>query len=185
MEDIQITETPKSGSKFATGIKYGIIAGIVYILLILIRYLFLDYNPMIFTGAMLISYIIIIVFFIMAAIERKKELGGYADLKDLFAPVFIVILFAEVCYAVFNYIYLNFIDPDFFNHFMQTTMEYVKKMGGSTDAISKQMDKMEAQNAEKMSVLHALMGLGMWIIIDSVIGILIALIIRKPRPAQF
>lgn len=185
MEDLELTSPQKQESKFAIGIKYGLIASVVYVLLILIRYLFLADNPMIFTGAMFFSYVIILVFFVVAAMEKKKSLGGYADFKDLFTTIFIVILFAELSYTIFNYIYLNFIDPDFFTGFMQSTKDYVNKMGGSVEALNEQMAKMKAQNAQKMSISNSLNGLGIWILVDSIIGFLIALIIRKPRPTPF
>lgn len=180
MEDMEIKEARPP--RFATGIKYGVLAAVVYVLLLLIRYLFCSGNPLVFSGTIFLSYLVIILFFVLAAVARKKELGGYADIKDLFGTIFIVILFSELAYSIFNYIYLNFIDPEFFNNFIQTTIEYVKKMGGNMDAVNQQMDKLQEQNKLSSSIPRTFSGMLTWIVVDSIIGIIVALIIRKPKP---
>jgi NADH:ubiquinone oxidoreductase subunit 6 (subunit J) len=173
-----------STSKFATGIKYGVITGIVYVLLLLIRYMFCASTPFLFTGVMFVSYLVVIVFFVMAAKARKKELGGYAEIKELFQTVFVTILIAELFYTLFTYIYLNFIDPAFMERFMQNTVEYVKRIGGSEASIEAQVEKMKDQGEQQRSVTSMITGYAIWVVVDSIIGILIALALKKPRPTS-
>src|SRR5690606_35021317 len=139
-------------------------------------------SPVFFTGAMLFSYVVILAIYVMAGLTRKKELGGYADVKELFQTIFIVILIAELAYGLFNYIYLNFIDPEFFNRYMETTREYHQRIGGDVERMDDQIEKLKEQNEIRASVSTTLLGIATWIIVDSIIGLLIALIIRKPKP---
>lgn len=170
-------------SKFSVGIKFGIIAGLLYMVLLLIRYMFFSGNPMVFTATMFISYLIIVSLFAQAAFARKKQLGGFADIKTLFGTIFIVILFAEVCYAFFNYFYLNVIDPTFFDRYLESTMNYLKNMGGNEDVLNQQIDKVQGQMEQSGSLTYNLLGIGTWVVVDSIIGIILALVIKKDKPA--
>ncbi len=66
----------KPTSNVATGIKFGIAAGIAYMLMLTLRYMFFAVNPMILGFAAICAYIVLVVFFIVAAHYRKKELGA-------------------------------------------------------------------------------------------------------------
>jgi hypothetical protein len=61
-------------------------------------------------------------------------------------------------------------------------MEYVKKMGGNMDAVNQQMDKLQKQNELRSSIPKTFSGMLFWIVVDSIIGMIVALIIRKPKP---
>lgn len=167
--------------KFGQGLKFGIIAGVIYILLLLIRYLFFGGNPMIFTGTMFVSYLIILFFFFQAGLARRKEKGGYADIKDIFSNIFIAIVITEFCYGAFNYIYLNYIDPGFYTHFLESTLNYVRQMGGSEEAINQQIEKMQSERDQSKMFSNALLGFATWVIIDSIIGLIFALVLKKEK----
>lgn len=169
-------------SKFGTGIKYGAITAVVYVLLLLVRYMFCGFSPVIFTGAMIVTYMVVLVFFLMAGMARRKELGGYAEVKEIFQTIFIVVLFAEIAWTLFSYIYLNFIDPGFMERFMQNTLEYVKKMGGSEVSIEAQMDKITEQKEQQRSIASYLSGLAIWIVVDSLLGLIIAYALKRKKP---
>jgi len=174
--------SPEKPSALALGLKMGILTALVYVVLLLLRYMFLSYNPMVFTGSVVISYLIILVFYGITAWQRRKDLGGYAEIRDLFGAVFICILITEVVYCLFNYIYLNYIDPDFFAKFQQSTIEYIKRVGGDSMKVQQQIDKFKGQKGASGSVLSTIIGLGQWLIIDSILGLLISLAFRKVKP---
>lgn len=173
---------PQKPSASALGLKMGIITALVYVILLLLRYMFLSYNPMVFTGSMIISYFVILFFYGITARQRRKDLGGFADIRDLFGAVFICILITEVVYCLFNYIYLNYIDPNYVAAFQQSTIEYIKKVGGDSMKVQQQIDKFKGQEAASSSILSTIMGLGQWLIIDSILGLLISLAFRKVKP---
>ena len=170
----------KPGSNFATGIKFGIAAGITYILMLLLRYMFFGVNPLSLGIMSFLAYIILVIFFIVAANYRKKELGGYADVKQLFQTIFIVIVIAEVCYSLFNYIYLTFIDPTYLERFVQNTEEWMEKMKMPEEQMDKLRDQLSGQ--KKTGIGTILMGFCQAIVIDSIIGLIISFIMKKKKP---
>ena len=183
MGNTEVTDSLNQPSKFGTGIKFGIIAAVVYVLLLLVRYMFFNNNPIVFTGTIFVSYLIILSIYVQAAFARRKELGGYVRIKELFSTVFVVVLITEVTYAVFNFIYLNYIDPGFFPHFQQVTVEYMRSKGVGDEALNHQIEKFDDQMKQMKSITNTLRGLATWIIVDSIIGFLISLFIKKDKPA--
>lgn len=172
----------KPTSNYATGIKFGIAAGIVYILMLVLRYMFFGVNPLTLGVMAFLAYIILIVFFIVSARYRKKELGGYADVKQLFQTIFIVILIAEICYSVFNYIYLKYIDPTYLDRFVQNTQEWMEKMKLPEEQMDKMRESLDVQKTTGMKTI--LIGFAQAVVIDSIIGLIIAFIMKKQRPVS-
>ncbi len=169
-------------SNFATGIKFGIAAGVTYILLLVLRYMFFGVNPLSLGIVSFLSYLVLIVFFIVAANYRRKELGGYADVKQLFQTIFIVILIAEVCYSLFNYIYLTFIDPTYIERFVQNTEEWMEKMKLPEAQMEEMRTKLAGQKQSSFSTV--MLGFCQAIVIDSIIGLIVAFLMKKQRPAS-
>jgi hypothetical protein len=170
----------KPSSNFATGIKFGIAAGIIYILMLTLRYMFCDGNPFIFGIAATFSYIIFIILLIIAANFRKKELGGYADTRQLFQTIFMVILIAEICYSLFTYIYLTFIDPSFLERFVQNTEIWIEKIKMPEEQAEKMREQLAGQ--KKSGIGTILLGFCQALVIDSIVGLIIAFIMKKKKP---
>lgn len=169
-------------SNFATGVKFGIAAGITYILLLVLRYMFFGVNPLSLGVVAFLSYLVLVVFFVVAANYRKKELGGYADIKQLFQTIFIVILIAEVCYSLFNYIYLTVIDPTYLERFIQNTEEWMEKMKLPEAQMEEMRTKLSGQKQTSFSTV--MLGFCQAIIIDSIVGLIVAFVMKKQRPAS-
>ncbi|MFM7838073.1 MAG: hypothetical protein ACKO6K_00780, partial [Chitinophagaceae bacterium] len=59
-----------------TGIRYGLIGGFTYILLTYLLYTFTPENPMRFFLYKFLTYSVILVLYVLAARERRRNLGG-------------------------------------------------------------------------------------------------------------
>ena len=168
-------------NKFAVAIKNGVIAGLVYVLSLTLLYMFGYHNPLLFSVYKLAIYLIVIGIFSWAGFERKKELGGYADFKTIFQTVLICIVITEIIYALYNYIYLNYIEPEFLNKFKQALMNYLSGKGLTQDQIDTQMEKMDSRMGEP-NLKNTFIGIGIWIVIDSIFGLIISSILKKEKP---
>src|SRR5689334_13380482 len=108
------------------GAKWGAIIGFVYCLLLLLRYKtgsnFLMFSIWIFVG-----YIIVLVLLLIAGFNLRKQLGGYVELKDAFKALFLAVLIFELFYALFNFIYIKYVDPGFFQRLKDSTEEFLIK----------------------------------------------------------
>ena len=114
-------------SKYSNGLRFGLITGLLYIVLLFLRYNFFAGSPVSFGLFAVVSYLVILMMYLFTGIFRKKELGGYGDLKEIFQSIFIAILITEVVYIIFNLIYIKFVDPAFWENFKATTCYSLKR----------------------------------------------------------
>lgn len=163
----------------ATGIKFGIIAAVVYILCLYIKFRLFDASLVTFSLAATAAYILFIVLCIFAAFTRKKQLGGYIDIKDLFQTIFLVIIIAECFYAGFNYIYLTYIDPGFFDRLAENTRKWGEQTGRANQQLEELVKSIKAQKGTTLGTV--LLGLARSVVLDAIIGIVIAFILKKPQ----
>src|SRR5688572_7068483 len=119
----------KEGSIYSTGLKFGAIGALAYCILLFLRYSFFADSPLQFAIVSAISYLIILVIYFFAGRARRSELGGHATFKEIFQTIFIAIVITEVVYAAFSFIYIKYIDPDFFNNFKNATLEFLERSG--------------------------------------------------------
>ena len=167
-------------SKYSMGLRFGFITGLVYAILLFLRYNFFATSPLSFGIFALVSYLMVLVLYLFAGVSRKKELDGYADFKDIFRTIFIVIIITEAVYVIFNAIYLKYIDPSFFDNFKAVTRNFLEKSGLTQDQIDDKMKGFDDTN-KNMEPMGQLKGFGTWVIIDSIIGMIYAAILRKKK----
>lgn len=169
-------------SRYRTGIVSGIIAAICCIALIVCRYKYFGSNPQELGFATAAGFGVLIVIFFITAAVRRKELGGYATLKELFGTLFITILIAELAFAVFNYIYLCYIDPGFLARFAQGSEAWMQQTHVAEQHIAEFRKQMAAQDPRSLSVLA--FGFARAVIVDSIAGIVIAFFMKKNKPSS-
>jgi hypothetical protein len=167
-------------SKYKTGVRFGLIIGLVYAVLLLLRYKFFAGSPISLGVFAMASYLVVLILFLFAGISRKKELDGYADFKDIFQTIFISILITEAIYVIFNSIYLKWVDPSFFDNLREVTRNFLETKGLSQEQIDSQMKAFGDANQE-MTPWGLIKGYGTWVIIDSIIGMIYASVLRKKK----
>jgi hypothetical protein len=120
--------------------------------------------------------------YLLTAIARKKELAGYADLKEIFSSVFIVILIAELSYIIFHLIYLKIVDPFFWQNFQASTLTKLKMAHLPEEQIQQQMKSFKDMEIQSEAG-NLIKGYGISVVIDSIFGLIFAIILRKQNPA--
>ena len=103
------------------GIKWGVIIGIIYCLLLFFRFSAGGNNAGMFGLLTFVGFITVIVLLFICGINYRKRNGGFVEMKDAFKAMFIAVLIFELLYAVFTLIYLKYIDPGFFGKFRNST----------------------------------------------------------------
>jgi FlaA1/EpsC-like NDP-sugar epimerase len=169
-------------SKYTIGLRYGFIAGLLYVILLFCRYKFFASNPLSFVICAVVSYLIILMMYLFTGIARKKELGGYADFKEIFTSIFIAILITEGVYIVFNLVYFKFVDPSFWKNFEITTTIFLQKQRLTDEQVEQQMKSFKDMG-KQTNPFNLIKGYGTSVIIDCVFGLIFASILRKSRPA--
>jgi hypothetical protein len=169
-------------SRNTIGLRFGLFTGILYVVLLFIRYKFFASNPFSLGIFAIISYLIILMMYLFTGIARKKELGGYGEFRDIFTSIFIAILITELFYIVFNMVYFKFVDPAFWENFRAGTLSYLKKLGATDEQIEQQMKNFKDVN-QQTRPLGLIKGYGSGVIMDCVFGLIFAIILRRKKPA--
>lgn len=169
-------------SNYNLGIRYGLIIGFIYIILLLVRYHFTSSNPILFGLLAIASYVVILLLFLFTGIMRKKQLGGTGEMKDIFQAIFIAILITELCYVLCNWVYFKFIDPEFWNKLKAASLVIIEKARLPPDQVDEKMKSFK--DADQQSKPWGLIkGYGTGVVVDSIFGLLFASILRTRKPA--
>lgn len=166
--------------KYRSGVLFGIIAGIVYMLILLVRYVYFGTNPQELGIISAAGLLVMIILFFLAAYNRRNQSGGYADVKELFGTVFIVILFAEISFSIFNFVYLKYIDPGYLVRFTTSTIAWMTKNKLPEAEAKSLLNGLKDQ--QEITFGTMIMGFARAVIMDSIIGIVISFIMKRKRP---
>lgn len=172
----------QSISKYTIGIRYGLFAGFLYVILLFLRYKYFAASPVSFGLFAVVSFIVILIVYLFTGVARKKQLGGYGEMKEIFQSIFIAILITEIVYILFNFIYLKYVDPAFWVNFKATNLSFLQSKNVPQDQIDQQMKSFKDvdKSTEPMGLLK---GFGYSVVIDSIFGLIFAAILRRKRPA--
>lgn len=162
------------------GINYGIIIGIISILITAAIYAI---DLKLFVN-MWLGFSIIAIFIIIGIVlvsKTKKQLGGLITFKEAFTVYFMAAAIGATMSVLFNILLFNVVDPaakDALNDLaLETTVEMMKKFGAPTSEIAKQAAAM--QDNDNYSVANLAKGLFFNFIISAVFGAILALIFRN------
>ncbi len=165
------------------GLKWGLIISVVYCIFLFLRYEMGESNPLIFSGLAFVGYVIILVLMLVSGFQIRKQLGGYIELQQAFKAIFIAVLIFELAYAIFNFIYLKYINPDFFLHLRDSTERMLTEAGQSQSEIDKVLNSIDVDAPRKMGVFDVLKSYLVGVAITGALAFLMALIIKKKPDA--
>jgi heme/copper-type cytochrome/quinol oxidase subunit 4 len=168
-------------SKYRIGLRYGVITGLIYIILLFVRYKYFASNPVSFFWIALAGYTIIFLMYLFTGMARKKELGGYGEIKEIFQSIFIVILITELVYVIFNFVYLKWLDPGFWENFKAGSRALYIRNGLPDEDIKERMRGIQSLE-DNVKPSGLIKGFGAAVIMDSIIGFIFAVILRKKKP---
>ena len=177
-------ETTTRSTSLSNGLTFGLIAGLIYCISLYIRYSITGTNVILFAILTFLFYLVVLGVLVFCGLTRRKQLGGYMNLKQAFQTIFIAILVAELIYVIFNFIYLKFIDPTYLDRLQDTMEKFFEESGMSDSQKDKQIARMEKQLAKQKEagIGGAALAYLTGVAITGVLGFIISLIIRKKKP---
>jgi hypothetical protein len=167
-------------------INLGLILGAILALYVTLCYV-IDLN--LFTNIWLgfIEIALKISFGIFAIIQVKKLLEGYISFKNAFTAYFITIVIGLIISAIVSYVLFDIIDVEASKTLQQLAIEkqiqFAKRFGADNESISVMVDQANKQDSS-FSLSNMLLALGMQILGYSIVGLIIALIMKKPKENQ-
>lgn len=167
------------------GLKYGLIAALVAINITCFAYII---NKALLLNMWLGLFLmgLNIVFMILAARATKKQLGGYANFKDLLGPSFLTYFISTAIATLFSgYFMYVVIDPsliaDLEEYTIQSTYEMLQRFGASDSMIEQQIDELKETDLTP-TLGKTVLGIMFSSILGFIIAAIIALIMKKNKP---
>jgi hypothetical protein len=168
-----------------SNIQYGIIIGLIYVLLTLILYL-ID-RSLLASFWKAIPYLLVLGLLVYIGLQRKKELGGYLKFKEAVKTMFIVYFIAEVLFQLFNYSLYNFIDPELSAFMKEQALEKTKEgmeNWGASEENTKEVIKNMKNQDYSLTLNKTVLGLAFWSILGFIYTLIVAVLIKKSPPEE-
>ncbi|WOD44296.1 DUF4199 domain-containing protein [Hwangdonia lutea] len=173
----------KSIKSIATN--YGLYLGIVLSLLTLLGYVNLDLFTKWWFGIGML--IIIIIFGIISSMKSRGALNGFISYKQAFTSYFITVALGLAISTVVSILIFNFIDPDaavaLKEKILDSTVEMMRSFNAPEEAIAETVEKMEADES-MFAIGKVLQSLAFQLIGYSLVGLIVALVVKKNNPDE-
>ena len=118
--------------------------------------------------------------YVMALREhREQELGGFMSFKRAFFLAFMIGMVSTVIVLIFNYIYMNFINPSAMEAQLEMTRGMMEKFGMPEEQLDAAIEKQRQSLSSPMSMITGLLGAG---VVVAILSLIIAAIMKKERP---
>lgn len=119
---------------------------------------------------------------------RDKKLEGFISYGQAFTFGILVVIFASLLVAVYNFIYAQWINPDFgqevYELSKQVTMDMLDRFNAPADAVDEAMAKIEENGASKPSDF-AFSAITNGIIIGAIVSLLTSIFVKKNNDNPF
>ncbi|APY11748.1 DUF4199 domain-containing protein [Seonamhaeicola sp. S2-3] len=133
---------------------------------------------------LLIIPVAIIAFGVVSTAKSKGILGGYMSFKEAFTSYFITVAIGIVISFVVSFILFNVIDPEAANTLKEITTEktisMMENFGAPAEKIAEQVEAIENQNI--FSLKTQLLQIAQSLVFFTIIGLIVALIMKKNKP---
>lgn len=164
-----------------TGIRWGIIASLVGILLFIVPYVLGStiIFSMWFGFLLLLSWL---VFIILAARDLKQQQGGNATFKELAQATMVTFAIMALVGGAFNYIFYNIIDPTFADTLKMNIIENTHNMLQNFNVPEEDMEKAISELEKEdfsMSLTNILTSTGKSLLGGVLVSLIISAIMQR------
>lgn len=167
-------------NKYATPIKYGLIGGILMVVLLMLIYLVAPAK--LASMITMVVYVPVLFCMIWGGITYRKEVGAFGSFGEAFLAVFIISVISTLIFDTFGYLLYAVIDPDLPAYIkdlsLQNTAEMVEKFGGSDEEVEKALKRIEDTDFTP-TLKSTLIRYASSFAIGAILSALIALFVRR------
>jgi len=168
-------------NKYSSSIKYGVIAGIIMFVIILMIY-FINVNKL--AGFLpMIAYVPLIFAMIWGGITIRREQGGFKDYGQAFLTVFIISITATVLFDTLNFTLYKVIDPQIpviiKAKVIENTGEWMEKLGSTDEKTEEALQRIKDQDFTP-TIKSQLIRYASSAVIGAIFSALIGLFVNRP-----
>lgn len=166
---------------YSMSIQYGLIAGIIMIVIILLIY-FTNVTKL--AGFFpVLAYVPLIFLMIWGGITARRELGNFSGFGHAFLTVFIISFTATMLFDSFNYVLYKVIDPEIpviiKAKVIENTTDMMEKLGASDEKTEAAMKSIKDQDFTP-NIKRQLERYGSSAVIGAILSALIGLFVNRP-----
>jgi hypothetical protein len=129
--------------------------------------------------------LLVIVFGIISAVKARSIMGGYITFKDAFSAFFLTIAIGIVIPALVGLVIFNFVDPEaatvLQEKIVESQLRMMENWGAPQESIDEALKQLEAQGSF-FTVSNSLKSIAYQLIGFSVVGLIVALVVKKSDP---
>lgn len=168
----------------SSSLNYGLYLGLILSALTVVGYaVSLDLFTKWWFGIFML--LLVIVFGIMSSMKARKLMGGFISFKNAFTAYFIAILIGILISSIVSIIIFNVVDPEaaitLQDKIIETQVGMMEKFGTPQEAIDKAINDMQA-NGNMYSIGNILKSIAFQLIGYSIVGLIVALVVKKNDP---
>ena len=168
-------------SFFPTALRWGLIAAAIFIIYALISNL-LGFAASQAILSSLISTAITIVIAYLAIKSHRQELGGFITFGRGFLVAFVALVISGLIASIFNFVYMNYIDPGAMDEALKMSQEMMSGFGMSEDQIEMAMEDARASMESPLSIISGLVFIS---VISAIFSAIVAAVMKNVRPTGF
>ncbi len=168
-------------NKYPISLKYGVIAGIIMIVIIMLIY---------WGGAAklagflpVLAYIPLIFLMIWGGVTARRKLGGFENFRQAFLTVFIISFTANIMFTSFNYVLFKVVDPSIPQIIKQKEIEalseFLEQKGTHDEESERQLKELKEQDPAP-TIQGLLRNYLLWAVIGAIFSALIGLFVNRP-----
>lgn len=132
----------------------------------------------------IILFLVIIAFGIVSTAKAKSLLDGFISFKQAFSSYFITVAIGVLISMVVGILLYNVIDPDaaivLKEKIVESTTQMMEGFGAPQSEIDKAITKLQEQ--DQFSIVSQLQSVAFQLIFYAVVGLIVALIMKKSDP---
>jgi hypothetical protein len=168
--------------KTAHAVKWGIIIGLVYCVFLWLRYSMGVSNPIFMGLWAFVGYVSVLILLLVSGFQLRKLNGGFIEFKEIFKYLFISVLIFEAFYTAFNFIYLTYVDPEFFPKFRDATEDFLIRQKAPQKDIDDAMERLNEEGAANQNVMSVVKTFLFSISVSGLMALIFSFIIRTKDP---
>ena len=183
MEDLKTPEVIYESNEpfMPTAIRWGLISAGVSIVYALVANL-LGLSTSQTTLNTIIGLVIVGVISYLCVKSHKEELGGFISFGRAFLVSFIALLISGLISSIFNFIYMNYIDPTMMDQILEMSQGMYESMGFTEDQIEMALEEAKKGMENPISIVWGIVGVG---IFAAIIALITAALMKDERPAGY
>lgn len=174
-----------------TVLTFGVLAGVIILVYTYATFLVLgDFDTMSQNDLMMaevlghLRYLLLLLAIVMAMVTYRKNTAGPIGYGTIFLVGFLVALVTSFFVGLLEYVYVGFINPEFFDQYAKLTLEGMQAKKASAAEIEAMLKQQEAFSWMRNPILCGLFYFGWTSVVGTVMALIAAFFLRRKKGAS-